>query len=333
MQLDPKVSVLMPVYNAAFCIGDALQSIFRQAMVDFEVIIVDDGSSDNTIEIVKNFNDSRVKIVRMTRNVGPINAANIGLGEVNSSYIIRMDADDISLPGRFEKQYLYMESHPEVGVCGTGVRTSGKGSKEIIKPADNETILSCMLFSNPVAFSSAIIRSDILKEKGFRYRDKFPHMAEYDLWYRLKNVTQFANLQEVLVQSAGQHRKTTETEEHSRELRASFFLDKLIALGIKPNTEELDIHLDLTEPVSINKARHPSAYKVWLDKLRMINQITYSFPRDTFNKILDDKWKMLEKYFQKDGYKLIEYDKLSGKNNVQALTDMLRKKIKHIFNL
>jgi glycosyltransferase involved in cell wall biosynthesis len=333
MQQEPKVSVLMPVYNAASCIGDALQSILRQTLKEFEVIIVDDGSTDNTAEAIRDFNDPRIRVLRLPRNVGPINAANIGLGEINSPYIIRMDADDISMPERFEKQYHFMEQHGDTGVCGTGVKLTGHENKEIIKPATNNEIVSCMLFSNPIALSSAIIRADLLREKGFRYRDKFPHMAEYDLWYRLRSVTRFANLKSLLVQTSHSHTKTTETEEHTRQVRASFFLDKLVSLGIKPSTDELDIHLDLTDPVEITTPEHPSAYKMWLDKLRTINQITYAFPRAEFEKMLDDKWHALEKYFRNDGHKLMEYEKLSGKTNFEALTDVAKQKIKQIFNL
>jgi glycosyltransferase involved in cell wall biosynthesis len=333
MQSEPKVSVLMPVYNAASCIGDALQSILRQTLREFEAIIIDDGSSDNTLDVIRNFNDPRIRLLKLSRNVGPINAANIGLAEVNAPYIIRMDADDISMPERFEKQYQFMEQHQDTGVCGTGVKITGQSSKEITKPEHNNEIVACMLFSNPVALSSAIIRSSLMREKGFRYRDKFPHMAEYDLWYRLKSVTRFANLKNILVHTCNSDKKTTETEEHTRQVRSSFFLDKLIALGIKPNTEELDIHLDLTDPIEITTDEHPAAYKVWLEKLHTVNQITYAFPRAEFEKVIDKKWQALEQFFRKDGHKLIEYEKLSGKTNFQALTDAARQKLKQIFNL
>lgn len=333
MQLEPKVSVLMPVYNAASCIGDALQSILRQTLKEFEVIIIDDGSTDNTADIILSFEDPRVRVLRLGRNVGPINAANLGLGEVNAPYIIRMDADDISMPERFEKQYHFMEQHQDTGVCGTGVKITGYGNKEITKPDTNNEIVACMLFSNPVAFSSAIIRSSMMREKGFRYRDKFPHMAEYDLWYRLKGVTRFANLKNILVHTTNSDKKTTETEEHTREVRSSFFLDKLIAMGIKPNTEELDIHLDLTDPIEITTDKYPAAYKLWLEKLHTVNQITYAFPRQEFEKILHEKWQALEQFFRKDGHKLIEYEKLSGKSNIQALTDAAKEKLKQFFNL
>ena len=115
----------MPAYNAEKYINEAIDSILAQTFTDFEFIIIDDGSTDSTCAIVESYSDSRIRFFKNEHNLGVAATLNRGLDLARGEYIARMDADDISLPTRFEKQAAYMDSHPDVVVCGTGVECFG----------------------------------------------------------------------------------------------------------------------------------------------------------------------------------------------------------------
>ena len=123
-QSTPLISVIMPVFNGENFLQDAVGSILGQTFTDFELIAIDDGSTDNSTALLESFrlNDRRVIIQRHTENQGVTAALNTGLALARGKYIARMDADDISLPVRFEKQVAFMETHPEIDILGSAVR-------------------------------------------------------------------------------------------------------------------------------------------------------------------------------------------------------------------
>jgi glycosyltransferase involved in cell wall biosynthesis len=315
MSHSPQASVIMPVYNAELCIGDAIRSVLAQTFSDFEFIIINDGSMDRTNEIIGSFDDKRIRHLKLKSHYGAISAANLGLAEVDSPLIIRMNADCISLPDRFATQVSFMDAHPEIGVCGTATKTFGPKGKINLYPTDHDTIAARMIFENPVANTSAIMRSNLLKEKGFRYRDLFHGMAEYDLWYRLKNVTVFANLPDVLVEVA-EKVSDGESIERRREIGASFYVEKLIDFGFQPTIKDLKIHTDLTAPENAPKFSKPSKYRKWLDKLKTSNNISYNFPRNAFEIETEARWKLLFKYLEKkDLEKAVDWLRIDGKSD------------------
>jgi len=116
---EPKVTVLMPVYNGEKYLNEAIDSILGQTFKDFKFLIINDGSTDGTADILKSYKDSRIKVTNNEKNIGLTKSLNKGLKMAKSEYIARMDADDISLPTRLQKQVEFMDSHPKVGVCGT----------------------------------------------------------------------------------------------------------------------------------------------------------------------------------------------------------------------
>lgn len=113
----PKISVIMPAYNAERYIREAIDSILRQTWSDFELIIIDDGSTDSTAAIIAEYTDNRIRFCPNAQNMGVAATLNRGLELACGAYIARMDADDISLPERFAKQAAYLDAHPDVTVC------------------------------------------------------------------------------------------------------------------------------------------------------------------------------------------------------------------------
>lgn len=193
-----QISVLMPVYNAADFLSAAITSILNQTFQDFEFLIFNDGSTDDSLKIIKSFKDSRIKVINSKINVGIAKNINHGLEIAKGKYLAKMDADDISLPRRFERQFQFMEANPEIGVCGTILKTFGQveqfgGKAEFHK--EIYTILN--LWRNSIPHATTMIRNNMLKESGVHYSQEYIVCEDYALWVDLAKHTKFYNLQEL----------------------------------------------------------------------------------------------------------------------------------------
>ena len=198
--VKPKVSVLMSVYNGERFVTEALKSIYNQTYQDFEVIIVDDGSTDRTSEILLNLKDSRTFIYRNPENLGLTKSLNIGLKLCRGQYVARMDADDISHPQRFERQVKFLDENPGCLVLGCWygrIDSDGKiwGSKET--PTEYEDTKKQLLIEACVGHGTAIVRRAALVEVG-GYNEQYTYAQDYDLWLRLSEVGLIRNLDEYL---------------------------------------------------------------------------------------------------------------------------------------
>ena len=196
---DPRVSVVMAVYNAERYLEEAVRSILRQTYDDFEFIIIDDGSTDRSPAMLKSFadEDRRLRVHRQP-NSGLIASLNKAFGLARGTYVARMDADDISLPRRFEKQVQYLDAHKEIGVLGTWIQDIGAdGGPGPIWPLPTSpaTIRWFLMFGNCLAHPSAMMRRELIQSLG--YRAAAVHVEDYDLWIRASSVTGVANIPEV----------------------------------------------------------------------------------------------------------------------------------------
>ena len=196
--MPTKVSILMPVFNGEKYLQEAIESILGQTFVDYEFLIIDDGSADQSFSIIKEFGDSRIKLERNGLNRGLVYSLNKGLDLASGEYIARMDCDDISLPERLAKQVAFMDCHPEVGVCGTWVESMDTG--QIYRClVDHESIQAGLLQTNQMAHPSVMIRTSVIRQHRLYYNPAFPYAEDYELWVRMAKLTRLANLPEVLV--------------------------------------------------------------------------------------------------------------------------------------
>ena len=200
---NPLISVIMPVYNAQKYLGQAIESVLRQTYRNFELIIIDYGSSDDSLKIIKSFSDSRIKIVYHKKNQGIISSLNDGIKESAGKYIARMDADDISLPKRLEKQISFLENNPLVVMCGTWARVINESGKVVDKnihpPTDGKSIRSYILKHNPFIHPTVMMKKSAFKDSDW-YRNKFKHAEDYELWTRIVFLNEVANIPEELLE-------------------------------------------------------------------------------------------------------------------------------------
>ena len=147
----PKVSVLMSVYNGEKYLREAVESILHQTFIDFEFIIIDDGSTDSTNEVIRSYRDQRIKLLESEKNIGLTKFLNKGIKYSTGEYIGRADVDDVSLKKRFEYQVKYMDRNPEVGICGTQTKFIGQRNSITYCPLTHEEIRACFRFHNLIS--------------------------------------------------------------------------------------------------------------------------------------------------------------------------------------
>ena len=196
---SPLVTVLMPVYNGARYLGEAIESILNQTYTNFEFLIIDDASTDDSVEIIKSYRDSRLRFVENSENLGQAETMNRGLRLALSQYIARMDQDDISLSLRLEKQVGFMENNPQVGVCGTWMKYIGYGNSVLELATKDDLIKIKLLTTQNLAHPTVMIRNSVLNEYNLRYNGEYSPAEDYDLWVRMSDYCSFANLPEPLV--------------------------------------------------------------------------------------------------------------------------------------
>jgi len=192
----------MPVYNAERYLREAIDSILGQTFTDFEFIIIDDGSTDGSPEIISQYKDKRIKLVRKARNEGLVSALNLGIELASGKYIARMDADDIALPQRLEKQVAFLDSHPDVAVVGTRAwrfDPAGRIIESMISVTKWEDVHRYLRSSaNRLIHGSVTMRTDVVRRLG-GYRQQFRHAEDIDLWLRILDHAKICNLPDKLM--------------------------------------------------------------------------------------------------------------------------------------
>lgn len=192
----PKVTVLMPTYNVAPYVKEAVESVLRQMYQDFELLVIDDCSTDGTLDIVRSIKDQRIRVVRNDSNLGLADNLNRGLSLITTELVARMDGDDIAEPNWLEEEVAVLDKHPEIGVCGGCGKRFGSSDSLVMLPETHEACLVNMLFSCSILVP--VYRHELYSKHGMRYRrESFP-AEDYRFWADCSQVTRLHNVQKVL---------------------------------------------------------------------------------------------------------------------------------------
>ena len=196
---QPFVSVLMPIYNASAYLREALESVLQQTFTNFELLVMDDGSTDNSIEIVNSFHDQRIRLIKNTHNF--IATLNKGIDVAAGKYVARMDADDVMLPHRLETQFKFMESHPEIDICGSYAESFGIKQNVMQSATEHKKIIASLLLNNSIIHPTIMLRRSIFENNAaLRYPEGYLCAEDYKLWTVLAaNGLHFATIPEVLL--------------------------------------------------------------------------------------------------------------------------------------
>lgn len=195
---NPRVSVIMTVYNAGHYLPAAIKSILDQSFSDFELIIIDDGSTDDSLNVIKSLKDERI-IWRSRQNKGVPESSNEGIKMARGAYIARQDADDVSAPDRLEKQVKFLDSHPDIDLLGTNYRAVNANDELVFATnlfTHPDDLKLAIVFSNQFGHGSTMMRKNVFEKAG--YYDEISIVHDYDLWVRIGQVTKMANLKDLL---------------------------------------------------------------------------------------------------------------------------------------
>lgn len=223
--MRPQVSIIMPVFNAEPYLAQAMVSILNQTMTDFELIIVNDCSTDNSLRIIQSFADPRITIHTNERNMGIVVSLNRAYAHCQAPFIARMDADDISLPDRLQTQVEWMHAHPETIVLGTTFFRIDQGgvAQEVVPVMLEDTdIRRELIFKSPFAHGSVMIRKSALDRMNVGsniYREEFRYVEDYDLWVRLAPLGSFHNLPGALFMWRDTQNNTTHSRHEDLQIR------------------------------------------------------------------------------------------------------------------
>lgn len=225
------VSIVLPVYNGAKYLRGAITSILQQTFSNFELIIVNDGSTDDSAVIIAEFHDPRIQIITQV-NQGLRGALNAGIARASGTFIARMDQDDISLPERLAKQVAFLETHPDHVLVGTTYAYIDEEGKLFgVYPAllDDENIKRELFTKNPFGHGTVMFRADDYRNGKYSYQQEAVHMEDYDLWFQFARAGKYANLADVLYLWRSSPTNTTNRYASIQQRNAQALLDKALA--------------------------------------------------------------------------------------------------------
>lgn len=288
---QPKVTVFISLFNSEKYIKKTIESVLAQTFTNFELLIIDDDSTDKSIEIIKGFNDQRIHLLINEENLGIFKTRNLGLEKSITEYFAVIDSDDIMYPTRLEKQVEFLDIHSNFGFIGTWTETidsdgrkTGVAWKNDISP---EKIPMTLLFQNCFTHSSIMMRRSVLDEEKYEVEGS----EDYDLWLRLTKKSKAWNIPKVLTQYRIHETNITKsTLEKSARNTNAIIIKELSFLNIHPTEKELIIHRTNYIYQGPNLIDFIQRREVWLQKLKKSNVDTDYFSETLFEEVLKERW-------------------------------------------
>lgn len=294
MAATPRITVLIPVYNRERYIAAAVDSVLAQSFTDFELLIVDDGSTDRSMEIVSSYTDSRIRIERSPSNKGGPWARNRGLDLARGEYVAMLDSDDTAAPERLARQVTFLDAHPSYALVGTGKQTmdaSGariKGFKP--RPVTAAAIKAQLFFRCCIAQTSIMARTAIMRR--YRYDERFVVSQDFELFARLSHAYPLANLPEALVSFRCHDAHVSSDRERVTSYQLIILKQQIETLGITPTADDVQRHFMLSRSRSwfVPDALYLEWAQDWLCRLREANRRQRRFEPQIFDRILGHLW-------------------------------------------
>lgn len=289
----------MPAYNAEKYIAEAIKSVLDQTFTDFELLVINDGSTDKTEEIILSFEDKRIRYIKNETNLKLITTLNKGIDLARGKYIARIDADDICLPNRFEKQINFLGKHSDYALCGSWaylIDSKGKKTGRIKYIDENKLLKISLLFSCPIVHPSTMLRTDILQQ--FKYNPKALHTEDFELWLRIVNAgLKIANIPDFLIKYRW-HSTNISVENETFQMEKKLELLKPYIenfIGREISKEELDLHSFSFRLYHLGEKKHISntdlqAEKKWFEFLSHRNREIKKYCQNDFDAFLWSRW-------------------------------------------
>lgn len=292
MKERPLVTVLMPVYNGERYLREAIDSILKQTYTAFEFLIINDGSTDRSVNIIQSYSDPRIRLVHNEGNLKLITTLNKGLELAQGKYVARMDCDDISLPERIKEQVEFMEKNENIGICGTWVKTLVSGLRLNVRyPTEPEEIKAQMLFRIAIAHPTVMMRASFVKQYKLRYSSTYLHAEDYELWNRCSLLFPLANVPKVLLKYRI-HRDGISKKQRDIQNKTvkQIYRDNFERLGIDYKEEYGQVHSLVGVPKYPQSENFSKQAEGWLLQIYEANKIAKCYDDDILSRIIGERW-------------------------------------------
>lgn len=301
----PRITVIMPVYNAERYLSEALESILDQSYGNFRLLIVDDASTDSSRAIIESLADSRIETISLDKSRGVAHALNLALDRADTEFVARMDADDLAAPDRFKQQLKFLTENQDVGVCGSSIEMMRGNSRCIVRyPETHDEILgSLAVYRRSICHPSVMMRLSVLESSGTRYRERYAHAEDLHMWNCLIRQTRFHNIQKPLLvyrihddQVSARHKSTQ--VDGTRELLADTLPSYFPSAG---DSVRMTL-LQLLAPEQCRKGKR-KAVNLWQLYARLVasNDRDEIIPRAVFENVI------LSKFFEESCKKYLGF--------------------------
>lgn len=298
-RVTARVTVFIPVYNREDYIRVAVNSMLAQTYRDFELIVVDDGSTDRTVEVLEAYSDPRLRVVRNETNLGIPAARNRGLDEARGEYIALLDSDDHAYPRRLARQVDWLDRHPGITQVGSWCSFMDSDGKMLDKvrrqPLNSDDVHAHLLFHCPIVNRTIMARTEALR--ALRYSTDFPRCQDYDMHARLvEHGHRLANMPEVLV-CGREHdgRFTGQTSDLGRDRKMAVYRRLLEHIDIDASDDELARHHLLARAgerreQGYDPVRFLEWTEAWLWRIKQANRAFPFFPEPALSRALGAIW-------------------------------------------
>lgn len=287
------ISVVMSNYNTdELYLRASIESILNQTYENFEFIIVDDCSCDNSVAVIESYGDKRIKLIKNKENMGITKSLNIAIKAAKGEFIARMDADDIALPQRFEKQVEFLTQNPEYIACGTAIKIlGGNQDGKIIHRTipDIETFRIYLLFGNypNISHPTAMFNHMLLKKYGIEYDEKCILAQDYKMWVNCSKYAPCYNLDEVLLYYRVHNKAVSvEKQQLQKDIATQIINEQLQALQVTCDDEIMEIHRNSM----LNRKDYDLRFKKWIKKIIAQNKKLKIYNSSKLKKVLWNRW-------------------------------------------
>lgn len=292
----------MPVYNASKYLAEAIDSIIDQTYTDWELIIVNDGSTDESEAIIKNYKNPRIKYYANERNEGLIYTLNRAIALCKGEYIARMDADDVSLPERLQLQYTFLSNRPKYAMCGSNasiIDERGNITGHIINFKSDIYLKINLLFSVPFVHPTVMIRTDVLRKNLYDIKNK--HAEDYELWCRISDNFKIANLDKNLLRYRWHETNVSVINSVTQDKAKNLIIsNQLKKIGLDATEEDLFLHkvtfLQYSAKDTLAEKMHFDDYYAlgrWFSKIITANKKTMKYDSSALISYLWSRWIVL----------------------------------------
>lgn len=287
----PAISVLMPVYNGGSYLSAAIESILNQDFTDFEFLLINDGSTDNSEQIILSYTDPRILYIKNETNIRLIATLNKGIELCRGKYIVRMDADDISEQSRLKIQYAFMESQPDVALCGSWFKLFGEQHSTIKYTGQHNTIRMKMLYQCHFCHPSVIMRTAVIKQIEPKFDAAFIHAEDYEFFSRICEKFKVANIQQALLQYRFHTGSVSAQNKNTQVNNSSVIKKRMFAkMGIEATEADLQLYQSIEQHEYEKNINFLKQSKLLLEKMCEANNSSGYMDKPFVQQYLAQLW-------------------------------------------